>query len=163
MTSSAQSPPASSQNSAANPIRDRISAATLRHNIRQSKATNWMAMMTSFVTGQEAENQRRNREAEDAWVRRALWGNASPTSGSETDDDMAKYVMGDNTETVNHHHHPPRSGLGTLARAGLAAALITGGVAAGLAVPLVLELLKPGPSTTEIIDYDVQSRLIPPQ
>lgn len=162
MTRSNLSRPTSGENSAETRIRDNLNEATLLHNVQQSKATNWLAMMTSFVTGREARNQQRNREAEDACVRRTLWDEPSHGQGDETDDHMAKYVMGDNTETVHHHHHP-KPALGTLAKAGVAAALIGSGVGAGAAVPLLLDLLKPGSSPTEIIDYDVRTRLIPPE
>lgn len=121
---------------------DRVHEETLKHNREQSKSGNWAGMMASLSLGKEMQEQLKNRQAENQWVRKHLWEkcDASP------EDDVEKYVMGDNHETIIHQ---AQAGLGTLAKAGIAAALIGSGVGAGLGIPLILSAVLDGTEQVE--------------
>lgn len=98
------------------------------------------------------------RKAQDDAAIRALGGQAH-SAGEE----MQQIVFGD----LNHHAAQPRpSGLSTLAKLGIGAALISSGVGAGLGGALLLDALRrpaavapvtpqPGTSTTIERDYEV--------
>lgn len=56
-------------------------------------------------------------------------------------------VLGDVNQTITHAAPPPekKSKFGTLAKLGVAGALLASGAGAGLAIPLILDALKPAP------------------
>jgi hypothetical protein len=89
-----------------------------------------------------ADRQAKNMEAEEAFVRRTAWGAKEP--GMSTEEEMRQTVLGDHTET--HHHYPPTPKPGLLRPLLLALAASTGiglPVAVGLALPAILEALRP--------------------
>lgn len=110
--------------------------------------------MGSLLMGRESREQFKNRQAENQAVRRKLWGYDEPVDGA---DDMEKYVMGDNSESVNHYHQAKPSHLGKA----LLALAIGGPATAGLIMaPSIIEALKPDPAPVvdqgEFTDTDTQ-------
>lgn len=80
----------------------------------------WSGVLGIRSLEQAASEQSRNREAESAYVRRAVWGdNGKPTEGGDVNDT----VLGDMTTT--HIHHAPPSSLGKML---LGAGLIATGI-----------------------------------
>lgn len=103
----------------------------------------------------EANSHRKNREAEEAHVRKTAWGSNDSNSEEEMGDVT---YLGDIT-----HHHPPQqqakasSGLAkTLGAAGLAAA----GLGAGTALPIVAwNLTRPNaPAVIATPDTDTNTQ-----
>ena len=138
MTSATQ-PTASSESRSTSSLAAEPLAETLEHNREQSKAGNWAGMMASLSLGKEMREQLKSRQAESRWARRELWG----ADGDSPEDDVEKYVMGDNHEQAIHK---AQGGRGPVARAGRAAALNGTGVGAGSAGPLVLSAILDRPA-----------------
>ena len=98
---------------------------------------------------------RDGRDSVKAWNQTIL-GDAMPApKDTPAGDDMIH--IGD---AVTHQHFPPpKTGLGTLAKLGVGAALIATGAGAGLGVPLILDALRPKPA---VATPDPPAPLLPP-
>ena len=106
--------------------------------------------------------QQRNLAAEDAAVRRQLW-NEDQSSPTE-DDEMRQTILGDQT-TTHIHQAATSGGLGKLASAALVAGAIATGVGGTLAVPFILNWLKPNvvaPVTPAPPVYDPKEPILLP-
>lgn len=122
---------------------------------RKGKMSQLAGLFAILNLKAEADNQLKTREAESAHIRRTLWG---ADEAMTTEDDMATTVVfGDMNQ---------RSGLSTLAKLGIGAALISSGVGAGLGGALLLDAFRrpaavapvtpqPGTSTTIERDYEI--------
>lgn len=127
-------------------IQDQVKVETLKHNREKSKASNFLGLMGSILSFREGREQFQNRQAENQAVRKKLWG-YEPQAGA---DDMEKYVMGDNTESVNHYHPPKPPSLFGKALTALAVAspLIAGAVMA----PAIIDAWQGKPETQTVVE-----------
>jgi len=92
---------------------------------------------------------------------------ASLGGGSSSGEEMM--VLGDVHQTITNAapEAPKKSTLGTLAKLGVAGALLASGAGAGLAIPLILDALKPAPGVVQPVptpsvdtDSDTSSEII---
>lgn len=104
------------------------------------------------------KQQEKNQAAEDAFVRRTLWGETKETKQDEAEDDVGHTILGDNIV-----HQPPvivtgqqSSGFGQLLGAALAGASLLGIPGAGVAAYLYgksqAEPQKPSTTVVEKIE-----------
>ena len=121
-----------------------------------------LAQLNSILhTRRAAQGVEMIQKAEEAAAVKALTGQNIPISGG--DDEMQTIVFGD--MVTKHETAPARPGLSTLAKVGIAAAMLaTGGI--GAAIPIALSMLKPaaevrpGSNSTIERDYSIGDVII---
>ena len=134
--------------------------AGLKYLVNQGRLKQWAGMMAGENLQFQAEQQQKNQQAEDAYVRTKLWG--STEANGKAEDDMRQTILGDVSET--HHNYPPPAPKSLLGKAALALALASPLVAGAVMAPAIIEALKPAAPVVvpndppEFTDTDTDTR-----
>lgn len=148
-------------------LRENFNANSMDNSTRQSekplrgRTLEGVAKLEGARQMLDLEANRRNlRLAEkqrERWTKanhETIYGSAE--NASLEDDEMGDMTLGDRVENHYHQPEPKKSGMGTLGKLGVGAALALGGGGIGAAVPLALGLLDGG---KEVIESHSSERL----